>query len=51
MVFHKSCIQTNDVKAVMQQNSIDCVNSVKILGLIIDDILNCHEYSQHVNKK
>ena len=39
MVFHRSRIKTSDINVVMQQNTIDRVNSTKFLGLIIDDKL------------
>ena len=51
MVFHKSGIKINDVNVVMQQNTIDRVNSPKFLGLIIDDKLKWHEHIQHVKQK
>ena len=39
MVFHRRLIKTNDANVVMQQNTIDRVNSTNFLGLIIDDKL------------
>ena len=39
MVFHRSRIKANDVNVIMQQNTIERVNSTKFLGLIIDDKL------------
>ena len=47
MVFHRSRIKTSDINVVMQQNTIDRVNSTKFLGLIIDDKLKWHEHIQH----
>ena len=51
MVFHRSRIKTSDINVVMQQNTIDRVNSTKFLGLIIDDNLKWHEHIQHVKHK
>ena len=51
MVFHRSRIKTSDINVVMQQNTIDRVNSTKFLGLIIDDKLKWHEHIQHVKHK
>ena len=51
MVFHRSRIKTSDINVVMQQNTIDRVNSTKCLGLIIDDKLKWHEHIQHVKHK
>ena len=53
MVFHRSRIKTNDVNVVnvIQQNTIDCVNSTNFLGLIIDDKLKWHEHIQHFKHK
>ena len=51
MVFHRSRINTSDINVVMQQNTIDRVNSTKFLGLIIDDKLKWHEHIQHVKHK
>ena len=49
MVFHRSRIKTNVVNVVMQQNTIDRVNSTQFLGLIFDAKLKWHEHtSQHV---
>ena len=38
MVFHRRRIKANDGNVVMQQNTIDRVNSTKFLGLIIDEM-------------
>ena len=51
MVFHKSGIKINDVNVVMQQNTIDRVNSPKFLGRVIDDKLKWHKHIQHVKQK
>ena len=51
MVFHRSRIKTSDINVVMQQDTIDRVNSTKFLGLIIDDKLKWHEHIQHVKHK
>ena len=51
MLFHRSQIKTSDINVVMQQNTIDLVNSTKFLGLIIDDKLKWHEHIQHVKHK
>ena len=51
MVFHRSRIKTSDINVVMQQNTIDRVNSTKFLGLIIDDKLKWHEHIQNVKHK
>ena len=49
--FHESRIKPNDVNVIMQQNTIDRVNSTKFLGLIIDSKLKWHEHIQHVKHK
>ena len=51
MVFHRSRIKTSDINVVMQQNTIDRVNSTKFSGLIIGDKLKWHEHIQHVKHK
>ena len=51
MVFRRSRIKKSDINVVMQQNTIDRVNSTKFLGLIIDDKLKWHEHIQHVKHK
>ena len=51
MVFHRSRIKTSDINVIMQQNTIDRVNSTKFLGLIIDDKLKWHDHIQHVKHK
>ena len=51
MVFHRSRIKANDVNVVMQQNTMDRVNSTKFLGLIIDAKLKWHEHIQLVKHK
>ena len=44
-------IEVNDVNVVVQQNTIDRVNSTKFLGLIIDDKLKWLKHIQHVKHK
>ena len=48
MVFYRSRIKANDGNVIMQQNTIERVNSIKFLGLIIDDKLKWHEHIEHV---
>ena len=51
IVFHRSRIKTKDVNVVVQQNTIDRVNSTKFLGLIIDDELKWDKHITHVKHK
>ena len=51
MVFHRSLFKTSKINRVLEQNTIDRVNSTKFLGLLCDDKLRWHEHIQHVKHK
>ena len=51
MVFHRARIKTQDIEAVMQNKSVNCVTSTKFLGIIIDNKVKWNEHITYVKNK